>query len=187
MSILLSNSGTVSKPFLERIQLLQGDITMQAVDAIGIIIPQDLKFRGSINESVAEACGHDLDNFILENIYKPRVGDVYSLPAFDLPCRHILLGIMPYYRTEFDRKDSDLAQISRKMMELARCMLLKSIAFPPIASGKDFFPKPRAARLIVQGITDRMEETIEDVRIVCDTPEMADIFARKLEVFGWKG
>ncbi|MGH1456942.1 MAG: macro domain-containing protein [Alphaproteobacteria bacterium] len=185
MNVLISNSGTVSKPFLERIALLHGDITMQDSDAIGIVVPQNLDFKGSINESVAAGCGYDLDSFILENVYKPRIGDVYALPAGDLPCKHILLGIMPRYRTEFDMKDSDLAQVVRKMMELTRCMLLKSVAFPPLASGSGMFAKPKSARLIIQGITDRMEENIEDVRIVCDTPAVVEVFDRKLRVVGW--
>lgn len=187
MNVLISNSRDVSKPFLERITLLHGDITTQDSDAIGIVVSQNLSFKGSINESVAAACGYDLDAFILENIYKPRIGDVYALPAGDLPCKHILLGIMPRYRTEFDMKESDLAQVVRKMMELTRCMLLKSIALPPIASGKGMFPKPKAARLTVQGVMDRMEETIEDVRLVCDTPQATEIFDRKLRVIGWNG
>lgn len=182
---MISNSGSVSKPFLERIKLIHGDIAMQDTGAIGLVISKKLDFCGGLNTHVAEACGHDLDAFILDNIYKPRVGDVYALPAFGLPCKHIFLGIMPHYQSKFDMKDSDLSQIVRKMMELARCMLLSSIAFPPLASGNGVFPKPKAARLIVQGITDRMEESIEDVRIICDTPEICQIFDQKLRVIGW--
>lgn len=187
MNLVISNSGLVSKPFLERVHLVQGNIADQSVDAICMVMPQNLDFKGEINEAIRARCGHDLDSFILDNIYKPRAGEVYALPAFNLPSKHILLGIMPRYRTEFDMKDSDLAQVTRKMMELARCMLLKSIAFPPMGSGKNGFAKPKAARLIVQGITDRMEDTIEEVRIVCDKPEMADILESKLHVLGWKG
>jgi O-acetyl-ADP-ribose deacetylase (regulator of RNase III) len=187
MSVVISNSGAVSKPFLERIHLVQGDICTQQVDAVCMVVPQNLDFKGKLNASFQEACGHNLDDFILDNIYKPRVGEVYALPAFDLPAKHIFVGVMPRYRTQFDMKDSDLAQVTRKMMELARCMLLKSVAFPPMASGKGMFPKPKAARLIVQGVTDRMEDTIEDVRLVCDTPEVVEIFDRKLRVIGWEG
>ncbi len=164
---------------------MQGDITEQDVDAIAIIIPQTLDYRGSINMSVMQACGHDLDEFILENIYKPRIGEVYALPAFGLPARHILVGIMPHFRTEFDMNDSHLSGIVRRVMELARCMLLERIAFPPIGSGYNGFPKPRAARLVVKGIIDRMEESFEEIRIVCTDKEMLDHFNNKLRMIGW--
>ncbi len=147
-----------------------------------MVLPQKLEYSGVLNEAIQEAAGVDLDSFILENVYKPRAGEVYALPGFDLPVKHIFLGIMPNVRSDFDFNDSDLASIVRRMMELTRCMLLSSIAFSPLACGKGMYPMPRGARLICQGISDRLEESIEDVHIVCDTPEIVDVFERKLEV-----
>lgn len=187
MELLISKSGHASKPFLERINLVQGDIAGQIVDAIAIVIPQNLDFKGRIIEHVRDVCGHDLDEFILENIFKPRAGDVYALPAFNLPAKHILLGIMPQYRSEFDMSEAHLSGISRKFMEIARSMLLKSVAFPPIASGKKGFQKPKAARLIIQGITDRFDEGFEEVRLVCPDSQVYETFRRKLEVIGKTG
>ncbi len=187
MKIVISESGRASNPFLEHISLIQGDVTTQSVDAIAMVIPQRLEFKGSINQSIMHASGHDLESFIKDNIYKPRIGDAYALPAFGLPAKHILLGIMPYYRTDFDREDGHLSGTVRRIMELARCMLLTSIAFPPVASGKRGFAKPKAARLISQGITERMQETFEDVRIVCQEEAMLEKFDQKLRSFGWEG
>ncbi len=187
MKIVISNLGQSSNPFLEHIRLIHGDVTAQEVDALAMIMPQSLEMRGSINESICEKVGYDLDEFILDNIYKPRIGDVYALPGGDLPVKHILLGIMPKYRTDFDRVDSDVSSVMRKIMELARCMLLTSIAVPPLASGRNGFPRAKAARLVSQGIAERMQESFEDVRIVCDDAEMIDIFKRKLKTFGWEG
>lgn len=184
MNIVIAPSGRASKPFLDRIHLVKGDVTAQEVDAMAMVVPQSLDFKGRLNERYHEASGVGLGDFILENIYKPRVGEVYALPAFGLPAKHLFLGVMPNIRTDFDFNDSDLSNVVRRMMELARCMLLTSIAFPPIASGKGGFPKPRAARLICKGIVDRLEENIEDVRIVCDTDDVIEIFKGKLEVLG---
>ncbi len=187
MKIVISNSTNASNLFLDRISLIQGDITEQQVDAIAILISQRMDFSGSLNQSVMRACGHDLDGFILDNIYKPKIGEVYALPAFDLPARHILLGVMPHYRTEFDMNDSDLSGVVRKIMELARCMLLTKIAIPALGSGKKSFPKAKAARLVTKGIVDRMEESFEDVRIVCNDKQKLEIFSQKLKTIGWNG
>ncbi len=187
MKLVISKSGQSSNPFLNRIKLVQGDITAQGVDAIAILIPQTLGFRGSINSSVMDACGHNLDEFILEHIYKPKLGDVYAIPAFQLPVKHIFVGIMPHYRTEFDMNDSHLSGVIRKIMELSRCMLLESVAFPPLASGKGGYPKAKAARLIAQGISERMEESFKEVRIICSDREMLRHFDDKLRVLGWEG
>ncbi len=187
MKLVISNSGQTANPFLDRIRIFQGDITAQDVDAIVVLIPQTLEYRGSINESVQNASGTSVDEFILDNIYRPKVGEVYALPAFGLPAKHILVGVMPKYRTDFDMNPSDLSNVIRRVMELARCMLLTSVAFPPLASGKKGFPKAKSARLVCQGITDRLEESFEDIRIVCKDEKMLDIFDGKLRVLGWEG
>lgn len=187
MKIVISNTGEVSKPFIERIHLIKGDITDQETDAIAMVIPQDMQFSGGINTALQEACGYNLDEFILDNIYKPKIGDVYALPAGNLKAKHLIVGVVPYYRTEFDHNDSHLSGTVRRIMELSRCMLLSSISFPPIFSGKNGFPRPKAARLICQGINDRMQEAFEEVRIVCDDDTYMEIFERKLNVLGWDG
>lgn len=185
MELLISKSGRASKPFLNKIKLIQGDIVEQQTDAIGIVVPQNLDFKGRLNEKVAQSCGHNLDEFILENIYKPKAGDVYALPGFGLPAKNILLGIMPVYRSEYDMNEAHLSGISRKMMEISRSMLLKTISFPPLASGRKCFPKPKAARLIIQGISDRFDESFDEVRIVCPDAQVYEIFKRKLEIVDW--
>jgi len=187
MNVFISNSGLASKPFLDRISVVHGDIAAQDTDAIAIVIPKDLRFQGGINTSVQEAAGYDVEQFIHNHINKPKIGEVYALPADGLPTRHILVGVMPYYRTEFDMSESHLSGVTRGIMELARCMLLGSIAFAPIGSGKGNFPKVKAARLVCKGITDRMHENIEDIRIVCKDPQRTDVFKQKLEVLGWEG
>ncbi len=186
MEIVISNSGHVSKPFLKKIKLVRGNIIDQDVDAIVTTVPRNLEYVGSLNRSIIEAAGHELDEFILEHIYKPKVGDVYAIPGFNLKARHVLIGVLPYFRTEFDKDDRYLSNCTRKIMELARCMFLKKIAFPPIASGKQGYPGARAARLIVKGITDRMDPSIEEVRIVCPDDKSYSNFHHKLTMIGWE-
>lgn len=185
MKIVISNSGVSSKAFFDCVSVVEGDITRQEVGAIITVIPQNLDFKGRLNTSIAEASGTNLDEFILEHVHKPKVGDAYALPGFGLPARHILVGVMPHYRTEFDMNDSHLSGIVRSLMDLARSMLLTSVAFPAIASGRSGFPKVKAARLVSQGIVDRMHENFDDVRIVCEDAERVEIFERKLSVLGW--
>ncbi len=151
------------------------------------LFPQNMEFRGVLNETLAAACGYDFDEFILNNITSPRVGEVYALPGGVLPARHILLGIVPYYRTDFDMNDAHLSGVIRNVMDLARCMLFQSLAVPSLGPDVSGFPEARAARLVTQGITDRMNESLEDVRIVCPALEQAGYFKEKLKSLGWLG
>ncbi|MCB1592544.1 MAG: macro domain-containing protein [Alphaproteobacteria bacterium] len=185
MDIVISNSGHARKPFLNKIRLVEGNIVDQEVDAVATVLPKNLEHIGSLNTALFNAAGSRLDEFILEHIYKPKVGDVYAVPGYNLKAGHVLIGIMPYFRTDFDKSDRHLTQCTRKIMELARTMGLRSIAFPPIAAGKKGYPKAKAARLIVQGIIDRLDPSFNEVRIVCPDRKTCMDFQHKLATVGW--
>jgi O-acetyl-ADP-ribose deacetylase (regulator of RNase III) len=176
-----------SNRYLSNIKLVRGDITHQDVDAVVTLMPQDLEYRGELNAALLRGAGEQLDRFLLDNIVKPRPGDIYAVPGFNLPCRHVFFCIVPRWRTDFDREDRELLNACRKAMEMARAMSLSSIAFPPLGSGAHGFPKKRAARLIVQGIVDRLNDDLQDVRIVCQTAETLGLFRERLWPMGWRG
>lgn len=186
MDIVISNSGQARKPFLNKIRLVQGDIVDQEVDAIVTVLPKNLEHIGSLNTAIFAAAGHKLDEFILEHIYKPKSGDVYALPGFNLKAQHVLVGILPYFRTDFDKTDHHLTHCTRRIMDLARRMALRTIAFPPIAAGKKGYPRAKAARLIVQGIVDRMDPMFDEIRIVCPDSKTLMDFQHKLSTIGWR-
>ena len=187
MEIVISNSGPATKPFLHKIKLVQGNIVDQEVDAVVTTIPKNMQHVGSLNSSIIGAAGRQLDDFILENIYKPKAGDVYAVPGFNLPAEHVLIGVMPYFRTEFDKDDRYLIGCMRNIMELASRMGLRRIAFPPVSSGKTGYPKARAARLLIKGVTDRLDEGFSEVRIVCPDNASFDSYHSKLSNIGWEG
>jgi O-acetyl-ADP-ribose deacetylase (regulator of RNase III) len=182
MDIVITDPNRRSNPYLNRITLVQGDITRQKIDAIVTFIPQNLEYRGELNAAILEGAGGNLDAFVLENIFRPRAGDVYTVPGFDLPCAHIFFCVVPIKKDDIDRPDKYLVNATRKAMEMASSMGLKTIAFPPLGSGKQGFPKQRAARLILQGISERLDENFEEVRIVARTPKTLNIFQERLKL-----
>jgi O-acetyl-ADP-ribose deacetylase len=182
MDIVIPSPGKPSNPYLNRIKLVQGDITAQDADAIVTLIPHMLEYKGEINAALLKTAGTELDDFILEHMYQPRIGDVYAVPGFNLPCTHIFFCVVPYWEEDYDRHDKYLVNSCRKAMETAVAMNLKTIAFPPLASGKHGYPKPRAARLITQGIIDRLDHRIEEVRIVCRSKTTLGIFRERLDL-----
>lgn len=180
MGISISGVTGATNPYLNRVKVVNGHIIEQDTDAIVTLIPQNLEYRGSINQSIQDAAGEMMDAFMRENVVRPKAGDVYAVPGFNLPCKHIFFCVVPIWKDEWDRNDRQLINASRKAMELARSMSLKSIAIPPVGSGSRGFPKPRAARLIVQGVLDRLDDHFEDVRIVCQTDDTRKIFEERL-------
>ncbi len=169
-----------SKRYLDRIQIIQGRITEQDVDAIVTLLPVSKEYSGSLNQHIAESAGAEFKNFVTHNIIKPRVGDIFAVPGFDLPCKHIFFCIVPVWKDEWSRHHRQLVNASRTSMELARRMSLKTIAFPPLGSSPRAFPKKRAARFILQGIVDRMDDGFDEVRMVCRTPQTVKVFEERL-------
>lgn len=187
MNTVITEPPRRANPYLDRIKLVQGDITQQDTEAVLSLIPQDLEYRGEVNHALLEAAGEQLDEFILGNILEPRPGDVYAVPGFNLKCKHILFCVVPVWRTDFDRHDKYLLNACRKAIETLWEMSLTSLSIPPLGSGKHGYPKPRAARLIVQGVLDRIDENVEEVRLTCKKEETFKIFEERLRQVGWSG
>ncbi len=187
MVLVISDQGNPSNPYLERIKLVQGDVTKQKTDAIVSVLPQSLEYRGALNQAILAGAGQKLDEFVLEHIFKPRPGDIYAVPAFNLPCKNIFFAILPKWTSDFDRDDKHLLMAARKAMEITRSMCLTSVSFPPLAAGKHGYPPQKAARLIVQAILERIDDNFKEVRIVSQDVEMLKLFYERLKPLGWKG
>lgn len=165
---------------LDKIKIVQGDITKLDVGAIVTLVPQDLEYKGSLNKSILDAAGAALDDFILEHIVQPKIGDVYTVPGFDLPCQHIIVCVVPVWRTEFDRQDRQLLNVCRKAVEQASDMRITSIAIPPLATGRKGFPLKRGVRLILQGIAERLDDRLDAVYVVSNDERHVSAFEDKL-------
>jgi len=187
MDIKITETGRVSNPLLNRITVVRGDITQQEVDAIATLIPADLEYRGMLNKAILEQAGVKLDEFVLDHIYQPKPGDIYAVPGFNLPAKHVLFCVRPEWKDGFERSEKDLMICGRKIMTLAKCMLLERIAIPLIGSGHSGYPNERAARLLVHAIEDRLSETIQEVRLVAFDFEAEALLRERLERLGWTG
>lgn len=181
MEIVITDLLKRSNPYLNRITVVKGDIIRQEVGAIITLLPASLEYRGSLNKAILEGAGTDLDHFVLENIYRPKPGDVYAVPGFNLPCQNIFFCVVPVWRDDMDHHNRYLLTASRRAMEMAAEMQLTTVAFPPIGSGRHGFPKRRASRLILQGISERLDERFEEVRIVARTAQTCTIFEERLQ------
>jgi O-acetyl-ADP-ribose deacetylase (regulator of RNase III) len=177
-----------NRHLIGRIRLIEGDLTAQRdVDAIIVSIPSSLDVSGSLNQAVIRAAGHQIDDFIVEHIFKPRPGDIFAVPPFGLKMRHIIFAVTPLWHDGLDREDRDLVRCYRGAMQMAGRMGLSKIAFPAMGTGARKYPVRRAARLGIQGIMDRLDESFQEVRLVCNRREQYDAFHEWLAHYGWKG
>lgn len=133
-----------------------------------------------VNPAIIAAAGAAFDEAILEHIYRPRAGDVYVLPGYDLPVAHVLVAVTPEWRGGAV-EDRDLVRCYRGLMDMAWRMGLETMAVPVVGTEKRQFSVPRAARLMLQGIRERMPGGLKELHIVCESRAVYDAVAARLE------
>lgn len=147
--------------------------------AIAMALDMTLAVESAVNQKIVAAAGPSFDGALLEHIYRPRVGDVYVVPGYDLPVPHVMVAITPEWRGGAV-EDRDLVRCYRGMMDMAWRMGIENLALSVAGVGKHQFALPRAARLILQGVRERMPEGLKEVRIICENAEMYAAFADRL-------
>ncbi len=177
-----------SKPqFIDRIRLYQGEIlSLTDVDAIVFFMAPNLQWEGPLNKAVLEKAGPKLDKHVLEYIINAQNGEVHALPGFNMPYKNLMMAILSEWDGGVDFEDRDLLHCYRNAVVQAQSMGLKSIAFPALGRDKRDFPHLRFARLALQGILEKLDGTLDEVRIVCRDKRMVDTYTERLKKSGWK-
>lgn len=146
-----------------------------------------MDMSSGLNRAVIAAAGAQLDEFILENIYKPRVCDVFAVPGFNMPVKYLFCAMIPNWDDTLGTEERDLMRCYRHATQLAGQLGVKRFAVPAMGAGRNQLPLMRVARLAITGIMDRMTPAIDEVRIVCDRDELITAFWHRLQKLGWRG
>ena len=169
------------KELIQRIHIEKGSILeTTGVDAIVTMLPATLEIEGTLNAAILQRAGPGLAKFIQERIIQPKPGSAYITPAFGMNVPYIIIGILPAWKTDIDRIDKDLIEVTRAAMVAVRETTLTKVAFPALGGGHYGYPPIRAARIMLRGITDIMSPDVKEVRIVCKQPELVEIFEERM-------
>lgn len=167
-------------PTGQAIQIAQGDITTEAVDAIVNAANEHLQHGGGVAWAIAKKGGRiiqqESDAWIREH------GPVsHSAPAWTsgglLPAKYVIHAVGPVWGGgDEDRKLSEAVTGSLRVADELKC---KSVAMPAISTGIFGFPKDRAAGIIVSSIEDYFtsnESRLKSVRLVLLDQSSIDVF-----------
>lgn len=151
-----------------RIEIVEGDITQQSVDAIVNAANRSLLGGGGVDGAIHRAAGPEL----LEEcrtLGGCQAGQAKITRGYRLPARYVIHTVGPVWQGGDQQEDALLADCYRNSLTLAERHHLRSLAFPAISTGAYGFPIARAAQIALTETKRFLEsnQTIEKVVFVC--------------------
>jgi O-acetyl-ADP-ribose deacetylase (regulator of RNase III) len=160
-----------------RIQVIEGDITDQKVDAIVNAANSSLLGGGGVDGAIHRAAGPGL---LAEcrNLHGCATGEAKITGGHRLPARWVIHTVGPVWKGGDRFEDELLAACYRNSLALARDNGVRSIAFPAISTGAYGFPLERACRIALREVRRFLEANLlpDEVRLVCFDRHTADVY-----------
>jgi O-acetyl-ADP-ribose deacetylase (regulator of RNase III) len=164
---------------LRRIELVQGDLVLEDVDAIVNAANSRLAGGGGVDGAIHRAAGPEL-LAACARLHPDGcpTGSARITPGFRLRARHVIHAVGPVYRDGKSGERELLASAYRSAIELAASQGLATIAFPAISAGAYGYPPHEAAEVALAATAraSAAERTIECVRFVLFTERMRSTF-----------
>lgn len=153
---------------MSRIEIIQGDITKQAVDAIVNAANCSLLGGGGVDGAIHRAAGPEL---LAEcrTLHGCETGKAKITRGYRLPAKYVIHTPGPVWRGGTHHEDELLASCYRSCLALADENGCKTVDFPSISTGVYAFPVERAAGIAIRTIEAFLADhpAIERVRMVC--------------------
>src|SRR5580700_10207934 len=161
-----------------RIQVIQGDITKQIVDAIVNAANSSLLGGGGVDGAIHRAAGPELlaECRLLGGC---NTGQAKATKGYNLAAKYVIHTVGPVWRGGDNDEDQLLASCYRRSLEVAASLKVRSIAFPAVSTGVYGFPKQRAAKIAVREASAQMRD-MEKLLYVCFDAETAEIYRQLL-------
>ncbi len=164
---------TYAVPTGPKISVVEGDLTLEAVDAIVNAANEHLSHGGGVGRAIARRGGQVIQEestaWVREHGPVPT-GQAVLTGGGHLAARYVIHTVGPVWRAQGD-EPALLRSAVQSALALADAHALRSVSLPAISSGIFGSPKPLAAQVIWDAILDYLaahpESTLEEIRF-CD-------------------
>ena len=163
------------------LQLIQGDITKQTVDAVVNAANTSLLGGGGVDGAIHRAAGPDL---LIEckTLHGCKTGDAKITKGYRLPAKHVIHAVGPVWRGGTRGEGDLLASCYRRSLEIAAENKLTSIAFPNISTGIYGYPKEKAADVAIASVNRFLEQpsSVQEIIFVCFDAENLALYQERI-------
>ena len=159
------------------IEIIKGDITRLAVDAIVNAANPGLLGGGGVDGAIHRAAGPELMEEC-RNLGGCRTGDARITRGYNLPANYVIHTVGPVWNGGKANEEGLLKSCYQRCLELARGHQVHSIAFPAISTGAYAFPYMLASEIAIRTVKTHLDAYTlpEKVIFVCFNDELFDIY-----------
>jgi O-acetyl-ADP-ribose deacetylase (regulator of RNase III) len=164
-----------------RLEIVQGDITKIAVDAIVNAANSSLLGGGGVDGAIHRAAGPQL---LAEcrGLGGCPTGEARITRGYDLPAKHVIHTVGPVWHGGDRGEEELLANCYRNSLRLAAENGIETIAFPSISTGVYRFPVDRACRIALREVRAflAIRTSLRRVLFVCFSESDAEVYRQAL-------
>ena len=147
------------------IELVKGDITNQAVDAIVNAANNSLLGGGGVDGAIHQAAGPALLQET-RTLGGCNTGDAKISGGYNLPAKHVIHTVGPIYQASNDEVARLLTSAYRRSLEVALENEIRTIAFPSISTGVYGYPVNEAAEISLKTTFDFLRSGDSGITLV---------------------
>lgn len=149
----------------DRIEIIEGDITKQEVDAIVNAANTTLLGGGGVDGAIHRAAGPEL---VAETrkIGGCPTGEARVSKGYRLPAKWVIHTVGPVWGGGKRNEDKLLANCYINSFKAARELGVKTIAFPSISTGAYMFPLERATTIALEETKKVLQSDKEFTKVI---------------------
>ncbi|SHK20732.1 O-acetyl-ADP-ribose deacetylase [Paramaledivibacter caminithermalis] len=168
-----------------KINLIQGDITKQKIEAIVNAANSTLLGGGGVDGAIHKAGGPEIlreCKAIRKKQGGCHVGEAVITTAGNLPSKYVIHTVGPIWRGGTNNEPILLANAYKNSLKLAHKNNIKSIAFPSISTGVYGYPIEKASIIALTTVKNVLDKiSFKEIRFILFSNKDFNIYVSSVQ------